>query len=81
MLYLPSDIRLKKQMYMKNVLPLIFFQARFVFGNRLVASTLILTTDKAECCYSTKQAACSLDHFMHVVKSKAENFRVCDFGF
>nr|XP_027228539.1 transmembrane protein KIAA1109-like [Penaeus vannamei] len=50
--------------------------ARFVFGNRLVASTLILTTDKAECCYSTKQAACSLDHFMHVVKSKAENFRV-----
>ncbi|XP_042881836.1 transmembrane protein KIAA1109 homolog isoform X7 [Penaeus japonicus] len=50
--------------------------ARFVFGNRLVASTLILTTDKAECCYSTKPAACSLDHFMHVVKSKAENFRV-----
>ncbi|XP_064107529.1 bridge-like lipid transfer protein family member 1 [Macrobrachium nipponense] len=50
--------------------------ARFVFGNRLVASTLLLTTDKAECIYTTKPAACSLDHFMHVVTSKAENLRV-----
>ncbi|XP_042203884.1 transmembrane protein KIAA1109 homolog isoform X4 [Homarus americanus] len=50
--------------------------ARFVFGNRLVASTLLLTTDKAECCYTTKPAACSLDYFMQVLTSKAENFRV-----
>ncbi|XP_071552185.1 bridge-like lipid transfer protein family member 1 isoform X2 [Panulirus ornatus] len=50
--------------------------ARFVFGNRLVASTLLLTTDKAECCYTTKPAACSLDCFMQVFISKAENFRV-----
>ncbi|XP_069163725.1 bridge-like lipid transfer protein family member 1 isoform X18 [Procambarus clarkii] len=50
--------------------------ARFVFGNRLVASTLLLTTDKAECHYTTKPAACSLDYFMQVFISKAENFRV-----
>ncbi|XP_069959318.1 bridge-like lipid transfer protein family member 1 isoform X14 [Cherax quadricarinatus] len=50
--------------------------ARFVFGNRLVASTLLLTTDKAECSYTTKPAACSLDHFMQVLTTKAENFRV-----
>ncbi|MPC08090.1 uncharacterized protein E2C01_000665 [Portunus trituberculatus] len=50
--------------------------ARFVFGNRLIPSTLLLTTDKAECQYTTKPAACSLDYFMHAFTSKAENFRV-----
>ncbi|KAK4300608.1 hypothetical protein Pmani_027192 [Petrolisthes manimaculis] len=50
--------------------------ARFVFGNRLVPSTLLLITDKAECTYTTKPAACSLDYFMQVVTAKAENFRV-----
>lgn len=51
-------------------------QARFVFGNRLIPSTLLLTTDKAECQYTTKPAACSLDYFMQALTSKAENFRV-----
>ncbi|RXG59111.1 hypothetical protein Avbf_01112 [Armadillidium vulgare] len=50
--------------------------ARFVFGNHLVPSTLLFTMDKAECVYSTKPPACSLDFFMHVVKAKSENFRV-----
>lgn len=54
----------------------ILCQARFVFGNRLVPSTLLLITDKAECTYTTKPAACSLDFFMQVVTAKAENFRV-----
>ncbi|XP_076066750.1 transmembrane protein KIAA1109 homolog tweek isoform X4 [Oratosquilla oratoria] len=50
--------------------------ARFVFGNRHVASTLLLTMDKADCTYTTKPAACSLDSFMHHIVAKAENFRV-----
>ncbi|XP_050686161.1 transmembrane protein KIAA1109 homolog isoform X6 [Eriocheir sinensis] len=63
----------------RDLIPVIKLElnmARFVFGNRLIPSTLLLTTDKAECTYTTKPAACSLDYFMQVITSKAENFRV-----
>lgn len=52
------------------------FQARIVFGNRLVPTTLSVTVEESHFVYSTKPAVCTLDRFMHFVKSKAENVRV-----
>ena len=50
--------------------------AKLVFGNRLLPTTLVVSADEAHCTYSTKTAGCSLDHFMHFVKLRAENFKV-----
>lgn len=47
-----------------------------MFGNRLVPTTLSINVEDAHCMYSTKPAASRLDHFMHFVKCKAENFKV-----
>ncbi|CAD7085829.1 unnamed protein product [Hermetia illucens] len=49
---------------------------RFVLGNRLTPTTLSITVEEAHCVYSTKPAACRLDHFMHFVKAKMENAKV-----
>ncbi|KAF7987765.1 hypothetical protein HCN44_003628 [Aphidius gifuensis] len=49
---------------------------RLVFGNRLVPTTLSITTEEAHFVYSTKPAASKHDHFMHFTKCKAENFKV-----
>lgn len=50
--------------------------AKFVFGNKLLPTTLVLSLEEAHCTYSTKPAGCSLDHFMHFLKCKVENFKV-----
>lgn len=50
--------------------------AKFVFGNRLLPTTLVIYFEEARFMYSTKPAACSLDHFMHFLKGKAENFKI-----
>ena len=49
---------------------------KFIFGNRLLPTTLLITMDEAHFTYSTKPATCNLDHFMHFVKTKAENLKV-----
>ena len=46
---------------------------KFIFGNRLLPTTLLITMEEAHFTYSTKPATCNLDHFMHFVKTKAEN--------
>lgn len=63
----------------RDLIPVIKFDltaAKFVFGNKLLPSTLVVSVEEAHCTYSTKPAGCSLDHFMHFVKSKAENLKV-----
>ncbi|CAH1991192.1 unnamed protein product [Acanthoscelides obtectus] len=50
--------------------------SRLVFGNRLVPTTLSITFEESHFVYSTKPAVCTLDRFMHFVKSKAENVKV-----
>lgn len=50
---------------------------RVVFGNRLVPTTLCLSMEEGHMVYSTKPAVSKLDHFMHVVNCRAENFKVC----
>ena len=50
--------------------------AKLVFGNRLLPTTLVVSADEARCTYSTKPAGCALDHFVHFVKLRAENFKV-----
>ena len=50
--------------------------AKFVFGNKLLPTTLVLSLEEAHCTYSTKPAGCQLDHFMHFLKCKVENFKV-----
>ncbi|XP_059485480.1 bridge-like lipid transfer protein family member 1 isoform X2 [Neocloeon triangulifer] len=52
------------------------FSGRMVFGNRLVPTTLSVNIEEAHFVYSTKPAASRLDHFMHFIKCKAENFKV-----
>lgn len=47
-----------------------------VFGNRLIPTTLSVNIEEAHFVYSTKPAASRLDHFMHFIKCKAENFKV-----
>ncbi|XP_049857041.1 transmembrane protein KIAA1109 homolog isoform X4 [Schistocerca gregaria] len=49
---------------------------RVVFGNRLVPTTLSINVEEAHFVYSTKPAASRLDHFMHFIKCKGENFKV-----
>ena len=49
---------------------------KFIFGNRLLPTTLLITMEEAHFTYSTKPATCNLDHFMHTVKTKAENVKV-----
>jgi hypothetical protein len=49
---------------------------KLVFGNKLLPTTLVVSFEEARLTYSTKPAACSLDHFMHFIKCKAENFKV-----
>ena len=49
---------------------------KFIFGNRLLPTTLLITMEEAHFTYTTKPATCNLDHFMHTVKTKAENVKV-----
>ena len=49
---------------------------KFILGNRLVPTSLLITTEEAHFTYSTKPATCNLDHFMHTIKTKAENLKV-----
>jgi len=41
-----------------------------------VPTTLSVNVEEAHFVYSTKPAASRLDHFMHITKCKAENFKV-----
>lgn len=54
----------------------IIIKGRVVFGNRLIPTTLLVNVEEAHFVYSTKPAASKLDHFMHFVKCKADNFKV-----
>lgn len=52
------------------------FQGRFVFGNHLVPTTLIVNFEEAHAVYTIKPAQSKLDQFTHIVKCKAENAKV-----
>lgn len=52
------------------------FKGKLVFGNSLVSTTLSITVEECHFVYSTKPAVCTLDHFMHFIKCRAENARV-----
>ena len=41
---------------------------KFVFGNKLLPTTLLVAVEEAHFIYSTKPANSNLDHFMHFVK-------------
>ncbi|XP_025405724.1 uncharacterized protein KIAA1109 isoform X4 [Sipha flava] len=63
----------------RDLIPVIKLEVssgRVVFGNRLIPTTLLVNVEEAHFVYSTKPAASKLDHFMHFVKCKAENFKV-----
>lgn len=49
---------------------------RFVFGNRLIPSTLCICLEEAHCVYSTKPSINPCDYFTHFVKAKVENAKV-----
>lgn len=49
---------------------------KFVFGNRLLPTTLLISFEEGHFTYSTKPANSNLDHFMHFVKVDAENTKV-----
>ena len=49
---------------------------KFVFGNKLLPTTLVMSVEEMKSTYSTKPAGSILDHFMHFVKCKAENFKI-----
>jgi hypothetical protein len=42
----------------------------------LAPYTLAMVVEEAHLIYTTKPADSRLDHFMHIVKCKAENFKV-----
>lgn len=50
--------------------------AKLSFGNKLLPTSLVLSVEEAHCTYSTKPAACKLDHFMHFVKVNRVSFTV-----
>ena len=49
---------------------------KFAFGNKTLPTSLVVSVEGARCTYSTKPAVCALDHFMHFVVCKAENFKI-----
>ena len=69
----------KKGKNWRDLVPVIkvdISSGKVVFGNRTLPRTLVVSFEEARCTYSTKPAACSLDHWMHSLKCKAENFKV-----
>lgn len=63
----------------RDLIPVIKLElccGRVVFGNMLVPYTLALVVEEAHVIYTTKTAASRLDRFMHIVKCRAENFKV-----
>lgn len=63
----------------RDLIPVIKLElccGRVVFGNMLVPYTLALVVEEAHLIYTTKPAASRLDRFMHIVKCRAENFKV-----
>lgn len=63
----------------RDLIPVIKIEicsGRFVFGNRLTATTLSICVEEAHCVYSTKPAMSRLDNFMHFIKAKADNAKV-----
>ena len=48
------------------------------FNNNLnkISCFLVISFEEAKCTYSTKPAGCALDHWMHSLTCKAENFKV-----
>ena len=76
---LNSDDVGKKGKDWRDLVPVIkvdISSGKVVFGNRTLPRTLVISFEEARCTYSTKPAACSLDHWMHSLKCKAENFKV-----
>lgn len=51
-------------------------QARIIFGNNLVPSTLVIRLEEGKCNYSTRNATNQTDLYMHMFKCHAENVRV-----
>lgn len=49
---------------------------KFAFGNKSLPTTLVISVEEGRCTYSTKPAVCALDHFMHFLKCKADNFKI-----
>lgn len=62
--------------FLKRLVVILETQGRVVFGNRLVPTTLCLSMEEGHMVYSTKPAMSKLDHFVHVVTCRAENFKV-----
>lgn len=63
----------------RDLIPVIKLEicsGRFVFGNRLTPTSLLICVEEAHCLYSTKPAVSKLDHFMHFVKAKTENLKI-----
>lgn len=49
---------------------------RFVFGNHLVPSTLLITFEEGNITYTSRPAVSPHDLFTHIAKAKAESFKV-----
>lgn len=57
-------------------LVLCVLQARFVFGNNLTPSTLVVRLEEAKCMYTTSEALNLADLFRHDITMAAENVRI-----
>ena len=74
-----NEIVGKKGKDWRDLVPVIkvdISSGKVAFGNRTLPRTLVVSFEEARCTYSTKPAACSLDHWMHSLTCKAENFKV-----
>ena len=63
----------------RDLIPVIKIDVKYgkvAFGNKLLPTTLVISSEDAHLTYSTKPAGCSLDHFMHFVKARMENFKI-----
>ncbi|XP_074602504.1 transmembrane protein KIAA1109 homolog tweek isoform X2 [Brevipalpus obovatus] len=63
----------------RNFFPLTkieILSGRFVFGNHLVPSTLLITFEEGHISYTSRPAVSPHDLFTHIAKAKAESFKV-----
>ena len=69
----------KKGKDWRDLIPVIkvdISSGKVIYGNRTLPTTLVFSFEEARCTYSTKPAACALDHWMHSLTCKGENVKV-----
>ncbi|ESO10151.1 hypothetical protein HELRODRAFT_72794, partial [Helobdella robusta] len=69
----------KKRWQWRDLIPVIkldISNSRIIFGNYLMPQSLMITSREMRMVYTTKPSSTPFDLFMHIVKCRADNFKI-----